>query len=225
MNEEQNPLPKKRGRPPADHEERKKQLLVSAEKMFLEKGFHVTRIEDIIADAKTGKGTFYIYFKDKEDILGHILESFFLELKEILDWASDNLVSEGSSLLEMFQIEAKRIFLALKAHKNVAMIMSRESFSSGPNIEEKILKFYKDLTDICENTLLLAMKLGLMPKINAHIASLCILGSIEKVYLLWAQDKIIISDDEMIQEILGFLLRGCGYDLDILNAKDEDKLN
>ncbi|TNF05177.1 MAG: TetR/AcrR family transcriptional regulator, partial [Deltaproteobacteria bacterium] len=42
----------------------KSELLMQASlEVFLEKGFHPTRIEDIIARAKVGKGTFYLYYK------------------------------------------------------------------------------------------------------------------------------------------------------------------
>lgn len=65
-----------------DTKTRKKiKILISAEKMFAEKGYHKTTIESIAKNAGIGKSTFYEYFASKEDILKFIVEkagsSFF----------------------------------------------------------------------------------------------------------------------------------------------------
>ena len=43
-------------------------ILDSAFKLFLEKGINSTSIQDIADEAGIGKGTFYLYFKDKYDL-------------------------------------------------------------------------------------------------------------------------------------------------------------
>ena len=43
-------------------------LLSSAFNLFTKKGFKETSIQDIAESAGVGKGTFYLYFKDKYDI-------------------------------------------------------------------------------------------------------------------------------------------------------------
>ena len=48
--------------------EKRKRLIESAYKCFLEKGFEKTTIGDITDGAKVAKGTFYLYFKDKTQI-------------------------------------------------------------------------------------------------------------------------------------------------------------
>ncbi len=47
----------------------RKRLLDSAMAVFGEKGYHATRVDDIVAHAKTSHGTFYLYFANKEDLL------------------------------------------------------------------------------------------------------------------------------------------------------------
>lgn len=49
-------------------EEKEHKLLDSALKLFTEKGFKNTSIQDIVDKAGVAKGTFYLYFKDKYDI-------------------------------------------------------------------------------------------------------------------------------------------------------------
>lgn len=49
-------------------EAKKNSLLAAAQSLFLEKGMSKTSISEITDRAKVAKGTFYLYFTDKEDL-------------------------------------------------------------------------------------------------------------------------------------------------------------
>ena len=49
--------------------ELRERIMQSAMENFSKKGFDRTRMEDIAAAAGLAKGTLYLYFKDKEDLL------------------------------------------------------------------------------------------------------------------------------------------------------------
>ncbi len=57
---------------------KKDQILDSAQSLMLEKGFVATSIEEICSEAGVTKGSFFYYFKDKED-LGKSVVSHFAE--------------------------------------------------------------------------------------------------------------------------------------------------
>lgn len=54
--------------------ERKKQVLLTAKRIFIEKGFAATSVQDILEESKISKGTFYNYFSTKNECLMAILE-------------------------------------------------------------------------------------------------------------------------------------------------------
>ena len=54
--------------------ERKRQVMLTAKKLFIEKGFTSTSVQDILEEAKISKGTFYNYFTSKNECLMAILE-------------------------------------------------------------------------------------------------------------------------------------------------------
>ena len=54
-------------------EQKQGDLLNSAYHCFLNKGFAKTTIDDIVQQARVAKGTFYLYFHDKEDIMKHLV--------------------------------------------------------------------------------------------------------------------------------------------------------
>ena len=46
----------------------RKRLLDAAAVVFSDKGYHATRVDDIVRRARTSHGTFYLYFANKEDL-------------------------------------------------------------------------------------------------------------------------------------------------------------
>jgi AcrR family transcriptional regulator len=49
-------------------EQKRRRILEIAGRLFRERPFHEVRLEDVAAAAKIGKGTLYIYFKNKADL-------------------------------------------------------------------------------------------------------------------------------------------------------------
>lgn len=48
-----------------EYEERRKEILETAERLFLTKGYTKTTVNDILKEIGIAKGTFYHYFKSK----------------------------------------------------------------------------------------------------------------------------------------------------------------
>jgi AcrR family transcriptional regulator len=62
-----------RTKPP---EERRDELMNAAQRLFLKQGVAPTTIEQITSGADVAKGTFYLYFSSKEDILAALGDRF-----------------------------------------------------------------------------------------------------------------------------------------------------
>ena len=65
-------------------------ILDSAEKLFVEKGFAGTSINDIAAEADFSRTSIYQYFSSKEEIYLHILERYTEPLTERLQQATED---------------------------------------------------------------------------------------------------------------------------------------
>lgn len=73
-------------------EERKKEILDVAEELFTTKGYAETTINDILQKIGIAKGTFYYYFKSKEDVMDAIVERFI----EIGVRAAENIAQDST---------------------------------------------------------------------------------------------------------------------------------
>lgn len=57
-----------------DPVERRREIMNKASELFLNKGYDKTSVNSIVVELEIAKGTFYHYFKSKEEILCEILE-------------------------------------------------------------------------------------------------------------------------------------------------------
>jgi AcrR family transcriptional regulator len=73
-----------RTKPPA---ERRDELMNAAQRLFLANGVAPTTIEQITAGADVAKGTFYLYFSSKDDVLAALGERFSAQLVAKLEAA------------------------------------------------------------------------------------------------------------------------------------------
>lgn len=68
----------------------REQILNASEKLFYEKGYVQTTIDDISKASKYSRRTIYIYYENKDDILHHVIEKGLQTLKSNIENAVNN---------------------------------------------------------------------------------------------------------------------------------------
>lgn len=66
---------------------RREELMDAAQALFLKKGFAATSVSEIVEGADVAKGTFYLYFKTKDDVLAALRTRFIDGFCENVDAA------------------------------------------------------------------------------------------------------------------------------------------
>ncbi len=65
----------------------KERIIEATKRVIIKKGYQGLKVSDIAEEAKIGKGTVYLYFKDKEQILVALVDSFFAEADKFIEEA------------------------------------------------------------------------------------------------------------------------------------------
>jgi AcrR family transcriptional regulator len=86
--------------------ESRRRLLAAARKLFVERGYHDTRPQDIAREAEVGHGTFYLHFADKKDCFLAFVDQACDELNEGVDAA----LEEADSVRGMIRGVLNAIF-------------------------------------------------------------------------------------------------------------------
>lgn len=137
-------------------------LFDAAFDLFMTKGEHETVIDDIVKKAGVAKGTFYLYFKDKHDLLNHIVcQKSYLVTKEALEYvrsaegydnmgAVDRVIMFIDYIIEHLKENKKLLKLI---YKNLSWGLYRRALSSPDEFQELKSSFDMVLKDLnLENT-------------------------------------------------------------------------
>jgi AcrR family transcriptional regulator len=73
-----------------------RKLLDAAMVAFDKRGYHATRVNDVVDIAKTSHGTFYLYFSNKEDLLRALVSEAATEAQHLYDTLNSSPEGGGS---------------------------------------------------------------------------------------------------------------------------------
>jgi len=198
---------------------RKKQILDCAKKIFSEKGFYDTQVDDIVRMVHIGKGTIYQYFRNKEDIFLTLLEVFAQEwekyskirLRDITDgppfgsFHVNYLYERISKTLKFFQDDPERSNIILR-------------MGPGVNIEfdTYFKRFESRIINIIIKDIELAQRVKSMSlSVNKELMANGILGAVYRMaHSLFVIDKekyAGTSFEENLRQIILIIANGIFY--------------
>ncbi|MDO4173379.1 MAG: TetR/AcrR family transcriptional regulator [Eubacteriales bacterium] len=121
-------------------EAKKKSLLEAAQLLFLEKGVSKTSISEIADRAQVAKGTFYLYFKDKDTLLEQLLyEISYSIIQRAYDYAEAH---QTEQFVENVILFADWIINYFTEHTDVLRLIRRNF--SWPLLEHSLSDFSDD---------------------------------------------------------------------------------
>lgn len=120
-------------------------LYNAAYELFKEKGINNTSIDEIVKKAGVAKGTFYLYFKDKYDVVNKLvlLKSSIL-IEEAFNATKDNEFEEFEDMVLYF---IKYIIDYFKEHKLLLRVINK-NFSYAIHKDAKFMKECEKVQEI-----------------------------------------------------------------------------
>jgi AcrR family transcriptional regulator len=132
-------------------EQTKERIIKSAIKLFADKGFHETKVEDIALESGVAKGTVYLYFKSKEEIMDTCLEFIFSEALKNYEIPDELNFSDSIRMvveknfkfvdenIDFYRMLSKGIYSTSKDVKMGRRNCERELFEKATSSMEKII--------------------------------------------------------------------------------------
>lgn len=188
-------------------ERRRQELLQAALRVFAERGYHQTRITDLIEAAGVARGTFYLYFDSKHAIFHELLDL-------LLDQIRANMVGvdqrEGAPpVRDQLLVSVRRIFRAFYESPDLASFVMREAVGLDEESNRKLRDFYDQLHTWLAKSLANGQKMGLVRPLDVDTTAWCILGSFRQfVQLLFEQERDSLDLDHLTEVILDYNLQG-----------------
>jgi AcrR family transcriptional regulator len=182
-------------------------VLACARKVFSEKGYHATGVDDIIREAGVARGTFYLYFQSKRAIFDELLDILFRELESKIRRVDPGAGAGG--ITQQMLDNVGRIFDALLSNRDITRILLREAVGLDAGFDRKLEEFYRRLAGLIERSLRTGREMGLVRDVDLRIAAVMILGALKQVLDDSLADPALLPDSsELAREFLGVAVYG-----------------
>ncbi len=187
-------------------QERTAQIIEAAMIVFARNGFNQARMDDIAQQTGLSKGTLYLYFKSKDDIIGAILNAILsrelIQARELVK-KNQSAVEKLNGFLDIVLQDLNSLLPQLSIYfEFLALAMRREAIKKV--IREYFLEFLAILTPIIEQ----GIARGEFRPVDPGQAALAIGAAIEGMVLLWAYDPDRVDLDENIRSSVDLILQG-----------------
>jgi len=193
-----------------DKKAKKLDILHAAAKVFAEKGVVKTKMVDIAAEAKIGKGTIYEYYRSKEEIFGDTFRLIFDHMESQIASAIGHKQDPVVKLKTLIQITLKEF---LEHSGDLAGIML-DFWAEGIRSKNNVLSIINLETVYQEYKLLIGdilhdgMKKGIFREVDANSLASIIIGSMDGIMLQWIINKNTVDLDKVGDVMVDSLLNG-----------------
>ena len=192
-------------RPNVSHE-RKKQIINAAEEVFTQKGFDQARMDDIAEETGLSKGTLYLYFKSKEDLITAILDRMFQY--EFRQFEALNLteMNAADAIWKITDLLTKDI-LGLQRLMPIVYQFLALAFRNR-HVQLALKKYINQYVDILIPIIQRGIDSGEFRQVDARTAAIAMGAMIEGTLLLWVYDKSLVKPEYHIRSGMNLLLEG-----------------
>lgn len=177
-------------------DKRKQQIKDAAFKVFLEKGYQQTRIQDITTEAGISTGTFYLYYKDKRelfmDTVDDVIRNTMTTVEEAVKRESDVLA--GAAAAVRFYMENYNYFSGII--NQLRGMMAEEQ----PLPREKFITLHDQLANPIRREIGAAIKKGLIRDVDPELLCHSIMGIVEFLSI-----RLTFDDEYSIERAISFM--------------------
>ncbi len=177
----------------ASAEDKRRQILDAAVRVFARKGFHASRVGDIAEEAGVAHGLLYHYFESKDQLLEAVFHenwSVLLErigsVEETDEPAADQLRHIAAILL--------RTWLHLP---DVVRVVVRE-FGRSPELAERIGELARPI-ELIERVIARGVARGEFEQdIDPRVAATVVYGGIDELLTGWVLDRLPADEEAVV---------------------------
>ena len=180
-----------------EKENRRETILNAAESVMLANGLHGLNIDLIAQETELAKGTIYLYFKSKEEILSTLsIKARRLLLKEF-----KKIEQKGISPIEQIKELVRTNYEFYKTNPLYYDLVSLYEVNNTLTETEEMHESGQDISNLIVNIVNKAKEDGsLNPNINPHYFSFCIWGMTVGVFQLIKVRGVLMSEQMAISE-------------------------
>lgn len=179
----------------------KEKILKAALKVFSEKGYHATNVDDIVEKSETSKGGFYFHFPSKKELFLTLID----EMTAILFNKVEKEVGESDDVVEQIEKALWKGMHVFTKYRTLAKFLLVEAVGSGSVFEKKRFAIYTRFAALIKELLDKAVSQGKIQPLDTEVVSWIWVGAISQLIIRWLyleETKPLEKDFETLKETL-----------------------
>ena len=174
----------------------------------------MTRVSDIVADAGVAQGTFYNYFKSKEEIFREICNEFIDQVQQKFIERTEHMFDGDTSdeVVQSVHQVVRDLFQIYHENLDVAELLFREGIGTGGIFKEIYEGMLTLFPALIEEQLEKAISRGFVHIEDAQIGSVFLFGLFERSLLYFMLIQKTTDLEKLERVMVDFVLKGLSFD-------------
>ncbi len=189
-----------------DPQNTRERILDAALNIFSKKGYHDTRLDEIVDESSTSKGAIYFHFPNKERLFIALVDQFADLLERRVTEAIQPATGMGRVRLAL-----ETVIDTFGKYRRPAKILLVQAVGLGTIFEEKRNEVNDRFARLIESYLQEAIAIGDIAPIDTEVVSVAWMGAIYNVIIRW----VYTGEPEpqrILDTLVPVLLKSVGYE-------------
>ena len=184
----------------------RERILDAALNIFSAKGFHDTKLDEIVAEASTSKGSIYFHFPNKEKLFIALVDQF----ADVIERRAKEAIEFEAQGIRRVQVALEAVLETFGKYRRPAKLLLVQAVGLGTVFERKRMEVNDRFALLIKTYLDEAVADGSIAPVNTHIVAHAWMGAIYSVVIQWVYTGEP-SKDEIMGSLLPLLLKSVGY--------------
>lgn len=159
----------------------RQRILEAAIKVFSRKGYHDTRVDEIVEASKISKGGIYFYFPGKQEIFLAVVDEF----AHLLEARLAKAIAREEGGIRQVNAALQAGLETFGQYRQLAKIFLVQAVGLGTAFEGKRLEIHDRFAGLIKRHLDRAVAEGDIPPLDTEVAAYAWTGAINEVVIRW----------------------------------------
>ncbi len=184
----------------------RERILDAAMELFSAKGFHDTKLDEIVAEASASKGSIYFHFPNKEKLFIALVDQF----ADLIERRAKEAIAGEADSIRRVQAALEAVLETFSKYRRPAKLLLVQAVGLGTVFERKRMEVNDRFVLLIKTYLDDAVADGSIPPVNTQIVSHAWMGAIYNIVIQWVYTGEPTKDDIM-DALPPLLLKSVSY--------------
>lgn len=181
----------------------KRKIFETSMKLFADKGYDATSVEEITATVGVAKGTLYYHFSSKEEIFHFLVEEGMKLLRNSVEIKTENLENPVDKIRAVLVIQLK----VMRKYDEFITILLSQIWGNEPRHQQFRVYIYEYL-NLIESFIEEGIQKGVFRECNTRLIAETIFGTICPLKIDKLEKPEEFDADVIVEELMKYIVHG-----------------